>query len=566
MNSAKLIVVRGPEAGLRFELSGGRNRIGASEDCDIVLKGRQLAPRHVDIEVKGELFSLSLLAPAAPCSLNGVVVGESVLRDGDHIQLGEVELLLRVEEEGERGHSLIAACSLFFLFRSMHGLDLEDQGPFEAQVREIAGAEVGSGLLDVFVGGTPADWAARLVLRGREEDKGWEKYLGEVLGQGAARKEGLLVQTFRYGPGHGACLLWHGEQVEGTESVFAALCAIASASLETAAEITNLQIRAELAEERAVPPTGILGESTSTRALVRQIEKIAPRDTTVLIQGESGTGKELVARALHRLSSRHGRPFVALNCAAIAENLLESELFGHEKGAFTGATEQRQGKLELAAGGTVFLDEIGEMPLALQAKMLRVLQQRECERVGGRKVIALDIRVVAATNRDLSAEVRRGAFREDLFHRLNVITLRTPPLRERGEDIELLARRFLARSAASAGRQVNGFSAGAMAALRAYDWPGNIRELENVVERAVVLGDLAEVQVEDLPDNLLELAPAEDAPAFHRSVHDAKRAAIVEAWRKGRGDYKAAAQILGVHPNSLLRMVRNLGLRTELEA
>lgn len=566
MPIASLIVVRGPETGLRFELTTGRHRIGSSEDCDIVLAGRHVAPRHLEIHGGAEDFSLTLLSPAAPCAVNSVPVQSSVLRDGDHLHLGDVDLLFRLDAADSRGQSLIAACSLFFLFRAMHGLDLDDQAPFEAQVREIATAELGPGLLDVFIGGTPADWAARLALRGREHAQPWQPYLTDALANGPAQSPGLLIQTFRFGPGHAACLLWHTDDPAAAEPVFAALCAIASASLETAAEISNFQIRAQLAEERVLPPTGILGRSPATMALVRQIEKIAPRDTTVLIQGESGTGKELVARALHRLSPRHARPFVALNCAAIAENLLESELFGHEKGAFTGATEQRPGKLELAAGGTVFLDEIGEMPLPLQAKMLRVLQQRECERVGGRKVIPLDIRVVAATNRDLATEVRRGAFREDLFHRLNVITLRTPPLRERGEDIELLAQSFLARAAASAGRHLTGFSPAALSALRRYDWPGNIRELENVVERAVVLGDLPEVQLEDLPDNLLDLAPDADAPAFHRSVHDAKRAAIVEAWRKSSGDYKQAAQILGVHPNSLLRMIRNLDLRAELGA
>jgi DNA-binding NtrC family response regulator len=194
------------------------------------------------------------------------------------------------------------------------------------------------------------------------------------------------------------------------------------------------------------------------------------------------------------------------------------------------------------------------------------LQQRECERVGGRKTITLDIRVVAATNRDLAAEVKRGAFREDLFHRLNVVSLRTPPLRERSEDVELLATAFLARAAASAGRNLRGFTPAAMAALKHYDWPGNIRELENAIERAVVLGDLPEVQLEDLPDSILETTAtsSEAAPAFHRSIHDAKRTAIIEAWHKAKGDYKIAADHLGVHPNSLLRMIRTLGLRAEL--
>jgi DNA-binding NtrC family response regulator len=554
-------VVRGPETGLRFELDSGRVRIGSDPTVDIVLTG--LAPRHCEIQCTDGKFTFSSLTGNSACTINGVPASVAILDDGDRIRIGEIDLLFR-QAQADRlpGQSLIAACSLFYLFRAMHGLDLEDQIALEAQIREIAAGELGAGQLDIFIGGTPADWAQRLDARLRDTDAPWLSVLTSQITNHAK----ALIQTFDYGPNHRACLLLHCETPAASEATFAALAAIAAGALDTASEITNLEIRTSLAEEEISSRTGIIGASAATQTLLRQIDKVAPRETTVLIQGESGTGKELVARALHRLSPRNSRPFVALNCAAITDTLLESELFGHEKGSFTGATEQRQGKLELAAGGTVFLDEIGEMALPLQAKMLRVLQQRECERVGGRKTITLDIRVVAATNRDLAAEVKKGSFREDLFHRLNVVSLRTPPLRERGEDIELLAAAFLARAAAAAGRSVRGFTPAALSALRAYDWPGNIRELENAIERAVVLGDLPEVQLEDLPDSILETAASspDAAPAFHRSIHDAKRGAIVEAWQQARGDYKIAAGLLGVHPNSLLRMIRTLGLRAEL--
>jgi DNA-binding NtrC family response regulator len=571
MQTAWLLVVRGPETGLRFELQSGRLRLGSDDNADIVLQGTGVAKQHAQIH--GDASGFTLFAPGSETAVNGVPATQTQLHDGDRLRLGEVELLFRHQapeqkEEQPQGHSLIAACSLFYLFRAMHGLDLDEQTPLEAQVRNIASAELGPGQLDIFIGGTLADWAKRLSARQRAEGP-WEETLRAALEHGLARHpEGALVQAFRFAPASEVCLVWHAEDPT-SESAFSALAAIASAALETASEISNLEIRSTLAEEEITSRTGILGSSPATLTLLRQIEKVAPRETTVLIQGESGTGKELVARALHRLSPRHNRPFVALNCAAIADTLLESELFGHEKGAFTGATEQRPGKLELAAGGTVFLDEIGEMALPLQAKMLRVLQQRECERVGGRKTIPLDIRVVAATNRDLAAEVKKGSFREDLFHRLNVVGLRTPPLRERGDDIELLARAFLQRASAAAGRHVGAFTPAALSALRRYDWPGNIRELENTIERAVVLGDLPEVQLEDLPDCILDSTPAgssEDSPAFHRSIHDAKRGAIIDAWRRAGGEYKDAAAILGVHPNSLLRMIRNLGLRAELGA
>ncbi len=563
MSVALLLVVRGPETGLRFELDSGRVRIGTDPSVDIVLTGEGLAPRHCEIQSSESKFLLFSLTGEASCRINGVPVTEAMLDDGDRIRIGEIDLLFR-QTQGDRpsGQSLIAACSLFYLFRAMHGLDLDDQNALEAQIREIASGELGPGQLDIFIGGTPAEWAKRLDARHRDTETPWLTCLANEKNDHPK----ALIQTFAFGPNLAACLIWHCESPKDTGATFAALAAIAAGALDTASEITNLEIRTSLAEEQISSRTGILGTSAVTQTLLRQIDKVAPRETTVLIQGESGTGKELVARALHRLSPRNSRPFVALNCAAITETLLESELFGHEKGSFTGATEQRQGKLELAAGGTVFLDEIGEMALPLQAKMLRVLQQRECERVGGRKTITLDIRVVAATNRDLAAEVKKGSFREDLFHRLNVVSLRTPPLRERGEDIELLAAAFLSRAGAAAGRSVCGFTPAALSALRTYDWPGNIRELENAIERAVVLGDLPEVQLEDLPDSILEtsVSSPDAAPAFHRSIHDAKRSAIVEAWQQARGDYKVAAGLLGVHPNSLLRMIRTLGLRAEL--
>jgi Nif-specific regulatory protein len=294
------------------------------------------------------------------------------------------------------------------------------------------------------------------------------------------------------------------------------------------------------------------------------IERVAPRDTTVLITGESGTGKELIARALHEKSVRRERPFVAVNCAALTETLFESELFGHEKGAFTGAISLKRGRFELAQGGTIFLDEVGELAPSLQAKLLRVLQQREFERVGGSQAHPLDIRVIAATNRELSEDVRDGRFREDLYHRLNVVTLESPPLRDRKEDIALLARYFLQRSGERCKRQLQGLSPEAEAMLIEYGWPGNVRELENAMERAVVLGVSEWVLPEDLPENLLEAAPRDAGAKYHHSVGEAKRDAIIDAYLQGNGDYKQAARVLGLHPNYLLRLVRNLGLRDDI--
>jgi Nif-specific regulatory protein len=295
------------------------------------------------------------------------------------------------------------------------------------------------------------------------------------------------------------------------------------------------------------------------------IERVAPQETSVLVLGESGTGKELVARALHRQSGRSAKPFLAINCAAITETLLESELFGHEKGAFTGAVAQKKGKLEVADGGTIFLDEIAELAPPLQAKLLRVLEQREFERVGGTRTLKLDVRLIAATNRDLAAEVRRGAFREDLYHRINVVALLVPPLRDHPGDIPALVSYFLDRAAARCHRRVSAVSPEAERYLMSYAWPGNVRELENAIERAVVLGQSGTLLPEDLPETILESATVPEVPgALSSSVTQTKRELIIAAWKESGGDHKQAAALLHIHPNSLRRLIRSLNLRDVL--
>jgi len=306
------------------------------------------------------------------------------------------------------------------------------------------------------------------------------------------------------------------------------------------------------------------------RRVYDTIGRVARADSNVLIAGETGTGKELVARAIHLNSRRASRPFVAINCAALTETLLESELFGHERGAFSGAVALKKGRLEIADTGTVFLDEIGEMPASMQSKLLRVLQLREFERVGGTRTIKVDIRLVAATNRDLATEARAGRFREDLYFRLNVVTIQMPALRDRPSDIPALAHYFLSRCKAKAGRRISGISSAALACLRAYDWPGNVRELENTIERAAVLGTTEEILPEDLPDSVIEAAvsPALRVTAgdIHAAVLETKKKAIIDAFRASGRNYTATARTLGVHPNYLHRLVRNLGLKSVLTA
>jgi two-component system NtrC family response regulator/two-component system response regulator HydG len=280
----------------------------------------------------------------------------------------------------------------------------------------------------------------------------------------------------------------------------------------------------------------------------------------VLILGETGAGKELVASAVHRLSPRADKPFIAINCAALTETLLESELFGHEKGAFTGAIAQKKGKLELAEGGTVFLDEIGELAPQLQAKLLRVLQQREFERVGGTRSWKLDVRLVAATNRDLAAEVQRGGFRADLYHRLNVVTLRVPPLRERSGDIPALAQYFLDRAAIRCGRAVKGISAEAERCLLSYSWPGNVRELENAVERAIVTCRGRVLTEDDFSFMAQSWSIPGGAQSWSipsgASMQEMEKALITVTIERTQGNIKEAASVLGIDRSTLYEKIK----------
>jgi len=306
----------------------------------------------------------------------------------------------------------------------------------------------------------------------------------------------------------------------------------------------------------------LVGDSGALRRVREQIAQVAATDSTVLIEGETGTGKELVARAIHEASARRERPLVKVNCAALPRELVESELFGHEKGAFTGALSQRRGRFELAEGGTLFLDEIGELSLEAQAKLLRVLQEREFERVGGSRALRADVRVIAATNRDLQAETRGGRFRADLYYRLNVFPIAVPPLRERRDDIPRLLQHFAARAARKLGKYTDGVSPAFVERARAYDWPGNIRELENLVERATIVSNGGAL------DATLFLSPA-GAPAPRPAspmgtLEDLERAHIrqvLESTRWVIEGESGAARILGLNPSTLRGRVRKLGIR-----
>ena len=322
----------------------------------------------------------------------------------------------------------------------------------------------------------------------------------------------------------------------------------------------------------AARSANILGEGPLIQAAIQTAQKASGTNSTVLLLGESGAGKEVFAHTIHQWSPRRDKPFVVVNCVALSEHLLESELFGHEKGAFTGAHQAKKGKFEAANGGTVFLDEIGDMPLSLQTKLLRVLHDHEFERVGGSRPISADIRVLAATNRDLDEAVKAGRFRADLFYRLNVIRIVLPPLRDRQEDIPALAQHFRARYAAETKRPIRRISAEAMDLLSRYDWPGNVRELANTIERAVVLCAGETITTADLalpgthpPSRSHDPLPAGEADGFHEQINNYRRQVLVSALRRTNGNHTQAAKLLGLHRTYFLRLLRKLNIREDLE-
>jgi len=345
--------------------------------------------------------------------------------------------------------------------------------------------------------------------------------------------------------------------------------------IKRALERTQLQREHRLLLERIQREFGfgsLIGSGPAMEAVFETIKKVAETDLTVLVRGESGTGKELVAQALHSSSQRRDRPFIAVNCAAISRELVESELFGHEKGAFTGAQARRVGKFEAADGGTILLDEIGDMPLETQAKVLRVLQERCVERIGGTASIDVDVRVVAATHRDLEAQVATGGFRQDLYYRLNVVEIELPRLRDRARDVPALVERFLSQLAERLGREKASISAEALAALIRHDWPGNVRQLRNVIERAAVLASGEEVELADLglelpTDSGGAKAEPEAGIPFSEAKKKASRAFergyLLEALRQNGGNVSRTAEAIGMVRQSLQQKVRELDLRSE---
>jgi Nif-specific regulatory protein len=630
--SAHLHVVSGPLAGATLQLANCEHTIGRDEANRIALSDPAVSPVHCAITPTDQGVLLKDLDSTNPTFVNGLPAGDRILSNGDQIQIGGSLLVFSVTTPEENGASHRAPVShvgtrlplSIVMSRedvvtggrsTPHGAEEPASRDLHALIR-ISGAinairglvALERPLLELIADVIPASRGAVLLSGERHTEivstSGWsrlphserpvrisqpliDRVLHDAVGilsrsagddgeTGSAPRAGytvLAAPLVVFDERIGAILLEQDNVEppfdEGHLRLLMAIAGMAAAALQHARHVATLEGANRMLQAQINLEHNMVGESAAMREVFRRISRVAPTDATVLITGESGTGKELVARAVHRNSRRADRPFVAINSAAIPSTLLESELFGHERGAFTGAVAQKRGKLETAEGGTVFLDEIGELSLELQVKLLRVLEDRQFERVGGTRAIHVDFRLIAATNRDLEQAIADGAFRRDLYYRLKVVSLSLPSLKERREDIPLLASWFVRRHADKARRTIAGFSPDALTCLNAYEWPGNVRELENAVEHAVVLGFDSLILRDDLPEAVADAAasatPGRGTPLFHEAVTQAKKDLIVRAIEDARGNYTMAARALGLHPNYLHRLIRNLQLKAMLK-
>ncbi len=609
----KLKIQSGPNAGQVYEMRDDVTTIGRETGNTIVLKNASVSRRHCIIERRGEEFAVSDLGSLNGTLINGVNAAGTILGNGDSLKVGDFTLRFLTGESDAPASSIAIDATEFLLPKDSVRIRIDEV--FGEMARDLTAilkisttintirdaAELEAALLDLVLEVVPADSGALVIVDdgaeivrstvvNRREPNAPVTVSKTVIEQVISDRSVLLVPDVEPGSPESLFVAKTRSLVAVPIVVYERPLGVVYLASSTASfddshlrfltavasiggvALENARAWAALAEENErlrneTFAQNMLGESEPMQRVFSIIRKVAPSGSNVLIDGESGTGKELAAQSIHLNSSRRSMPFVAINCAALTESLLESELFGHEKGAFTGAVAQKKGKIELAAGGTLFLDEIGEMNILLQAKLLRVLQEREFERVGGTRPIRADIRLVAATNRDLQAEVAGGRFRQDLFYRLNVVRLTMPALRDRREDIPMLASNFVEKYGRQMNRRLRGISAAAAKLLAKYDFPGNVRELENAVERAVVLGSGEWILPEDLPEDIIDTRVTESdvTSNYHDSVREAKRALIVDAFRRSNGSYVETAKLLGLHPNYLHRLIKNLEMKEDLE-
>jgi transcriptional regulator with GAF, ATPase, and Fis domain len=620
---ARLAALSGPLKGSAFPLEAEETVVGRDAGADISVPDGGASRRHCAFRrTEGGGFSIHDLGSLNGTFVNGVPVQTRSLAHGDRIEAGRstfiflshadavvpegdtltwrddpVELppTIRVPAGNAPASAFDAPAALALLDRALLAVSIaRTSADLAAEAADIALSLVPADRCAIVWGSERAPEILPLAARARggaalegfrasrtllaqltgsrdalivndiERDERWGAVASVISGEARAILAAPVVANGRVEGAFIAEALRPGNRFEESHArMLLALGRWLGPALESATRREWLDAERRRLEAEAFSTSEMVGESAAIREVLRTIARVAPTDAAVLIRGESGTGKELVARAIHRGSRRADRPFVAINGASLSESLLESELFGHERGAFTGAIAQKKGKLEIAHGGTVFLDEVGELPAGVQARLLRVLQEREFERVGGTRPIRVDIRLIAATNRDLEAAMREGRFRDDLFYRLNVISITVPPLRDRREDVALLASHFASRAARRVGRPIAGFTEAAREALARHDWPGNVRELANAIESAVILGGDEAIAPEDLPEAVVESAH-EGGPAagsFQEKVHRAKVEAIVEAVEEAGGNLTEAARRLDLHPNYLHRLIRKLNVR-----
>jgi transcriptional regulator with GAF, ATPase, and Fis domain len=626
---SQLVALTGPALGSIFPLEDGEVSIGHGESDAVYLEDDSISDRQCVIQRAGTGFKLRDLDRIHRTMVNGLPVTEYTLEDRDEIKVGTSRFLFVLDGEYaqlQTGADIVEAGATVVLLPDQavylepgHVVDsLLQPGRTARNLKSMFQAsaavsgphglrELQWGLMDSLAQSIPAERGAILLAADSAPAFHWSRHgdadqpfhvprsiLNRVLEEGVgiclndvlmsspvATSESVVLSRINSVL---AAPLTSGEERVGAIYVDAhdhrirfdedhlqlltGIAGVAAAPLAQAWRLTQLENENRRLEAELRGEHDMVGDSTPMREVYKFIRKTAPTNSTVLIEGESGTGKELVARAVHRNSPRAANRFVAINCAAITETLLESEFFGHEKGAFTGAVVQKKGKLEEGNGGTVFLDEIGELAPPLQAKLLRVLQEREFERVGGTRTIKVDIRIVAATNRDLGEMARRGTFRMDLYYRLNVVSVTLPPLRQRREDIPFLANHFLQKHRFSAGRRILGLSNEARNCLVRYDWPGNVREMENAIERAVVLGTTEQILPEDFPDSIVESEaenvmgePVHASGKFHDTIREIKRQLVLKALGQAHQSYPQAAKLLGLHPNNLYRLMKTLNLK-----
>ena len=598
LHHPSLIGIGGPVEGETFALAGEEIFVGRDHTNALAINDRSVSRRHCSIrKLAPERFEIRDLGSRNGTAVNGLPVTARVLGDGDEIRIGDCYFRFRLVGSSARQSQAPIEAALQTQTLLLSRLEAAGSRGQELLIKIGMGLQLVRGteeiaryLLECVFEAIPAARGAVLLFDPGRDDPAfaWSRNRdgtshaapvdGAVVAQ--ARREGIAVLSARDGVlaapirSQDAILGVIYLEAAGREAAFdeahlqlaAAIGAILGAPFENAQRLEWLETENRRLQEAADIEHDMVGGGPRMREIFQFIGKVAPTGSTVLIRGESGTGKELVARAIHRNSPRAGQRFLAINCAALTETLLESELFGHEKGAFTGALVKKLGKLEMADRGTLFLDEVGELPSAFQSKLLRVLQEREFERVGGIQPIRVDVRILAATNRDLENAVSAGAFRKDLYYRLNVVSLEMPPLRDRREDIPMLARYFAAKHGKRVTRKLSGLSPEALARLEAYDWPGNVRELENAIERAIVLGATDLIISEDLPEAVLDAPAASEAiGGYHQTVREEKKRAILAAIARAGGSYTEAAKLLGVHPNYLHRLVRNLDMKEEVQ-